>query len=217
MFPLIIAIGVGILSWAGLKLTGRPKSRGPPKDPAQFTMLERHVAFFQGPNWRTDYVTLGDFIGSLKELGVGPKRYVIGLVIMVAGRSKTTSGGWLRPLVVYRPNVARMIHSPADTGLYLPDGSLRTDPDLSSTFAAMADARLGLVTEESALAYITRRNGKPPSLGQKGEFQLLFEVFEAKRGRNERGRKGLNEQELRDLYQGRLLFDLVGRKAPWDI
>jgi hypothetical protein len=202
---LVLGAAFGGAAFGFQKLTARPRSSGSSKSPRDFTLLERHVAFFQGANWNTNYVTLGDFLGTLKELGVGPKRYVVALVIMVAGRSKTTSGSLFRPLVVFRPNVAKMIHAPADTGSYQPDGSV------ARKFEDLADPALGVVTRESVFKWITQRNGgKSPSLGQKGEFEILFEVLERKRGRAH-----LTRAELEQLYDGTLLFELAGRKPPW--
>jgi hypothetical protein len=192
----------------------------PVKDPTRYTMLERHVSFFQSKNFNSNYVTYSDFVTSLKELGVGPvKRRFVALVILIVGRSKTTTGSWSRPIVIDRVNVAKMIHSPADTGLYRADGSVDMQ-ELEQRFVEMsrpAGGSFRIVTRESVFNYITtqRNNGKSPNIGQRGEYNVLFDVVEAKFEAGQRKTPFLTREDVTSLYTGTLLFELAGRRAPW--
>jgi hypothetical protein len=186
--------------------------RDPVKPAAQYTKLERHVSFFQGKNWNTNYVTFNDFVETLGELEVPTlKKYIIALGIMFAGRSKTTSGSLFRPLVIHRPTVAAMIHAPADTGAFHEDGST------SYKFEEFADAHIGLATRQSVLAAITKRNGGiKPNFAQRGEFDLTFDVMERQYVARKRNTPHLTKTDVAQLYDGSLFFKVVGRPVPWE-
>src|SRR5207248_98241 len=47
--------------------------------------LERHVSFFQGANWHTDFVTYSDFVTSLRELDVPwAKCHAIAFIVLAS-------------------------------------------------------------------------------------------------------------------------------------
>lgn len=193
----------------------------PPDDhvipPQDYTMVERHASFFQGSNWNTNYICYDDFVDAMGRLGIGVKRYFVAFMIMwKAGQTtnlvETSMWEVFGPMSIYRPSLLKIVHPPADMGVFQRDGSA-----IVANFPDIADDN-GYITQERIFAYIQQRNNNvPPTDLQRGEFELLFEVLGYHYDQHLRDTPYLTHDDVIALYDGSLFYRLTNTTPPWEL
>lgn len=185
------------------------------------TYVEKHLVFFQGNEHNTNYVCFSPFVARLQQLGLGWKSYVIAAAIMKVGGDKTNDSPrpwwqFVGPLCVYRPNILRMIHAPADTGMYQANGSIANSTTVFEHVYEVDGDGHKFITKERMLDFIKKRNGcNDLSAIQKGEYEATYESLKYFVDKGTRKYPYLYESDIIALYEGNLFYNLVGETPPW--
>lgn len=183
------------------------------------SLLEKHVMFFQGANYNSDYICVDDTARRLAQLGFIEDRFeiaydIIGLGVRMTGEIPHPD---YRGLCMYKPWLLGMVHPPVDTGVYKRDGSIG---DYTRMFEPLYQSSYGIryIPKHIMFGYLQHRSGVYElNTAQMAEFARLYRSLEYFTRLGRRDSPHLLEADVIALYEGTLFYDLIGEIPPWQV